>query len=103
METAKILRAISERLGIPEDLLVRESLISYLQTRKRALMAERFETLSRYNVRSAEEFRNWIETGALPEHPTWEDYIELVNLEDELNLLEKQLWELQPNELRVSS
>lgn len=39
-------------------------------------MAERFEMLSRYNVRSAEELRYRIEVGALPEHPTWEDYRE---------------------------
>lgn len=101
MEVAATLRIISERLGIPEDTLVRESLISYLQARKRALMAERFEMLSRYNVHSAEELRDRIENGTLPEHPTWEDYIELVNLEDELNLLEEQLCEFQPHELRV--
>ncbi|MCS7281973.1 MAG: hypothetical protein RMK65_02880 [Anaerolineae bacterium] len=101
MEAAAILRIVSERLGIPEDTLVREGLISYLQTRRRMLMAERFEILSRYNVRSAEELRCCIERGVLPEHPTWEDYIELTNIEDDLSLLEEQLWELQPQEPHV--
>lgn len=102
MEVVTLVRTVSERLGIPEDVLVKESLISFLQARKRALMAERFEMLSRYNVQSAAELRHRIEVGALPEHPTWEDYIEMVNLEDELSLLEEHLWELQPRELRVS-
>lgn len=101
MEVAATLRIVSERLGIPEDTLVRESLISYLQARKRALMAERFEILSRYDVYSAEELRNRIESGALPEHPTWEDYIELANLEDEISLLEEQISELQPHVLQI--
>ncbi|MBC7227131.1 MAG: hypothetical protein H5T61_07845 [Thermoflexales bacterium] len=95
MEAATALRIVSQRLGIPEDTLVREGLISYLEARKRALMAERFEILSRYGVHSTEELRGRIESGASPEHPTWEDYIELVNLEDELRMLEDQLCELQ--------
>jgi len=39
---------------------------------------------------SAAELRERIEAGTLPEHPTWEDYIELTNLEDDLKLLEEQ-------------
>ncbi len=101
MKTATALRNISERLGIPEDTLVRESLVSFLRERRRALMAERFEILDRYGVHSAEELRSRIESGILPEHPTWEDYIELVNLEDGLNFLEGQLCEFQPHGLPV--
>ncbi len=58
---------------------------------KRLLMAERFEMLSRYRVSSPEELKGKIEIGAVPEHPTWEDYIELTNLEDELACLEDNL------------
>jgi hypothetical protein len=86
-----ILKEASERLGIPEDTLLRESLTSYLRERKRLLMAERFEMLSRYAVNSPEELRERIEGGEVPEHPTWEDYIELSNLDDELAGLEDDL------------
>ena len=55
-----------------------------LRERKHALMAERFEMLSRYRVNSPEELKGKIEIGEVPEHPTWEDYIELTNLEDDL-------------------
>ena len=55
METMTVLRETSERLGIPEDDLLRESFTSYLRERKRLVMAERFEMLSRYAVNSPEE------------------------------------------------
>lgn len=91
METITVLREASERLVIPEDTLLRESFTSYLRERKRALMAERFEMLSRHGVNSPEELKGRIEEGEVPEHPTWEDYIELTNLEDELARLEDHL------------
>jgi hypothetical protein len=92
METMTVLREVSERLGIPEDTLLRESFTSYLRERKRALMAERFEMLSRYGVNLPEELKGKIEIGEVPEHPTWEDYIELTNLDDELARLEDDLY-----------
>jgi len=94
METMTVLKETSERLGIPEGTLLRESFTSYLRERKRALMAERFEMLSRYRVNSPEELKGKIEIGEVPEHPTWEDYIELTNLEDDLARLEDNLHSL---------
>lgn len=89
METSVVIKEVSERLGIPEYDLVREGFLSYLRERKRLLMAERFEILSRHRVRSAEELRARIESGEVAEHPTWEEYIELTNLDSELAQLEK--------------
>lgn len=91
METMTVLKEASERLGVSEDVLLRESFTSYLRERKRLLMAERFEMLSRYRVNSPEELKGKIEIGEVPEHPAWEDYIELTNLEDELARLEDNL------------
>jgi hypothetical protein len=91
METINVLKETSERLGISADALLRESFTSYLRERKRLLMAERFEMLSRYRVTSPEELKRKIEGGEVPEHPTWEDYIELTNLEDELARVEDHL------------
>ncbi len=91
MKTITVLEEVSERLGIPQDILLWEGLTSYLRERKRLLMAERFEMLSRYGVDSPEKLGEKISSGAVPEHPTWEDYIELANLEDELASLEDYL------------
>jgi hypothetical protein len=71
-------------------VFVRESLLLFLQDQKRLLEAERLEILSQYGVRSAAELRERIEAGTLPEHPTWENYIELTNLENGLSRLEEQ-------------
>ncbi len=97
VDMSTILQEIAHKLGIPEDVLVGESLASYLREKRRALMAERFEIFSRYNVRSSDEMRKRIESGALAEHPTWEDYIEVVNLEKDLDLLAEQLGTLEEN------
>jgi hypothetical protein len=94
MKTMTVLKETSERLGIPEETLMRQSFTSYLRERKRALMAERFEMLSRYGISSPEELKGKIEIGEVPEHPAWEDYIELTNLEDELARLEDNLHSL---------
>jgi hypothetical protein len=96
METMTVLKETSERLRIPKETLLRESFASYLRERKRALMAERFEMLSRYGVNSPEQLKEKIEEGEIPEHPTWEDYIELANLEDDLGRLEDDLRSLYP-------
>jgi hypothetical protein len=90
MEKGAVIQAVAGWLGIPEDVLVRESLLLFLQDQKRLLEAERLEILSQYGVRSAAELRERIEAGTLPEHPTWENYIELTNLENGLSRLEEQ-------------
>jgi len=45
-------------------------------------------------METIEELRRKIERGEVSEHPTWEDYIELANLEDELVHLEDNLHSL---------
>ncbi len=99
MKTMSVLKDASERLGLSEEVLLRESFASYLREQKRLLMAERFEMLSRYGVNSSEELKRRIEQGEILEHPTWEDYIEFTNLEDELIYLDECLHSLDAEEL----
>jgi len=99
MKTMSVLKDASERLGLSEEVLLRESFASYLREQKRLLMAERFEMLSRFGVNSSEELKGRIERGEVPEHPTWEDYIELTNLQGELSHLEDYLHALDAEEL----
>lgn len=68
MKTTTVLKEASERLGIPQDALLREGFSSYLRERKRLLMAERFEMLSRYGVDSPEGLREKIASAEVPEH-----------------------------------
>ena len=64
--------------------MLQESLKSYLLERKKELMNERLEMLSRYAVTNVDELETKIKPGILIEHPSWEDLIDLRNLEKEI-------------------
>jgi len=90
METAQLAK-ISELLNMPADELLVLSMQSYLQEQKRLLMVVRLEYLKRYGVSQAEEIKRKIENGDVPDHPAWEDFIELSNVEEEIRRLEDAL------------
>jgi hypothetical protein len=94
-----MLKEISALTGLPEEKLLRNSFAAYLRERKRLLMAERFEILSRYQTSSSEEIKKKIERGEIPDHPAWEDYIELLNIDDELRNTENAIRSLTGSEL----
>jgi hypothetical protein len=90
METAQLTK-ISELLRIPQDKLLVLSMQSYLREQKRLLMVERLEYLRRYGASQAEEIKRKIENGDIPDHPAWEDFIEMSNIEEEIGRLEDAL------------
>ncbi len=47
-------------------------------------MNERFEIISRYTVTNVNELEEKIKQGIVKEHPSWEDLIDLRNLEGEI-------------------
>jgi len=83
-----IIKDVAQRAAVSPEKVLRESLKAYLVNRKKAYMLERLEMLARYEVRSAKELENKIEIGGLPEHPVWEDLIDLRNIEAEIQALE---------------
>lgn len=90
METAQLTK-ISELLRIPQDKLLVLSMQSYLREQKRLLMVERLEYLRRYGVSQGEEIKRKIENGDIPDHPAWEDFIEVSNIEEEIKRIEDAL------------
>ena len=90
METAQLTK-ISELLRIPADKLLLLSMQSYLREQKRVLMIERLEYLRRYGVSQGEEMKRKIENGEIPDHPAWEDFIEVSNVEEEIRRLSDAL------------
>jgi hypothetical protein len=90
METAQLTK-ISELLRIPQDKLLVLSMQSYLREQKRLLMVERLEYLRRYGASQAEEIKRKIENGDIPDHPAWEDFIEVSNIEEEIRRLDDTL------------
>jgi hypothetical protein len=74
-----------------EVKVLHESLKAYLVNRKRTYMLERLDILTRYGAISTEELENKIKIGGLPEHPAWEDLIDLKNIEAELQAIENDI------------
>jgi hypothetical protein len=52
------------------------------------LQIERFEILSRYRTSNVEELNQKVAEGDAPEHPGWEDLIEVKNIEQEIKEIE---------------
>jgi len=75
---------IAQKFLLSYEQLLRDSLKSYLLTRKQELMNERFAILSRYTITNVNELEEKIKQGILVEHPSWEDLIDLKNLETEI-------------------
>jgi len=83
--------AIAKKFLISPDELMHESLKVCLVNRKKEYLAERFEILSRYSVKNATELEEKIKSGEIPEHPSWEDLIELSNLEMEMQSMQDDI------------
>ena len=75
---------IAQKFSLSHEQLLRDSLRSYLLSRQREFMSERLEIFSKYRVTSIHELEEKIKQGTLPEHPSWEDLIDLNNLESEI-------------------
>lgn len=86
-----IIKDIARRAALPPEKVLHESLKAYLLNRKRAYMLERLDTLARYRVGSVEELEKKIESDSLPEHPVWEDLIDLKNIETEIQAIEDDI------------
>lgn len=82
---------ISRDLNLDRRTLISQSIRSFLKDRRRAVLLERLELLSRNGVAVKEELQRKIETGEVTEHPTWEDLIVLENLEAELQKIDGYL------------
>ena len=67
------------------------SLIMNLKEKQRLLQIERFEILSRYKTSNVEELNQKITEGKSPEHPGWEDLIEIKNIEEAIKEIENDI------------
>ena len=86
-----MVRDIAQRIALSPEKVLHESLKAYLLNRKRTYMFERLNVFSRYGVNSAEELENKIKIGTVPEHPVWEDLIDLKNIEEEIQAIEDDI------------
>ena len=82
---------ISEKHAVSTEEFIRSSVIMNLRGKQQLLQIERFEILSRYRASNIEELNKKIAEGDAPEHPAWEDLIEIKNIEQEINEIENDI------------
>lgn len=88
------LSAISRRLDIPPEELMKKSILSFVAHEIRQAEWEVSDIKERYGVSSAAELEEQIKAHAVYSHPAWEDLIRWENLEnyaDRLRAIEAEL------------
>ncbi len=95
MNGLETVKRLSEKYSMTMDDFLRISSSSALKEKKRQYQNERLEILSRYRVKTIDEFMEKIKSGEIEEHPGWEDLIELRNIEVEIEEFNSELQSLQ--------
>jgi len=89
---------IASSLGLTENELFRQALVSFLLERKRQTLQLKLEILARYSAESLAELEAKIARGDVAEHPAWEDLIVAENLAARLKELDDYLDDLRSAE-----
>ena len=95
-------KEMARELGLTPEELIHESIRTFLEEKIRFSRIEQLEILRRYDVKNVKEFESKIKDGSIPEHPAWED---LINLENSLayqKRLEEMLHLVKTRRLDVS-
>ena len=87
----KLIDQISRDMNLDQGTLISQGVRSFLKDKRKALLLERLEILSRNRVSCKEELQQETEAGKVEEHPTWEDLIVIENLEAELKRIDEYL------------
>lgn len=88
---SKLISELAASEHIPEDVLIREALKSFLREKKRAIQSDQLDILKRYRISSSEALDDKIRKGTLSESPAWEDRIALDNLQEALSNVDAAL------------
>ncbi len=82
---------IARSFGLTEEELMEQAIRRFLYEKRREILQNKLEILSRYQVDSTEELEQQIATGETVEHPAWEDLITVENLNASLDELDAHL------------
>lgn len=95
MAIAETIELLSKKYSMSKDDFIRLGSSLALKEKKKNFQMERLEILARYEVDTVEELKQRIKDGSVPEHPAWEDLIEIKNLEAEISEIENDIRSLQ--------
>ena len=82
---------IAQKYSVSAEEFIRSGVIANLREKQRLLQTERFEILARYQASNVEELNQKVAEGNAPEHPAWEDLIEVKNIEEEIKEIENDI------------
>jgi hypothetical protein len=95
MVGTKTIEELSKKYSSSPDEFIRHGSTLAIQEKKRNFQIERLEILARYEAATVEELENRIREGTVPEHPAWEDLIEIKNIEAEIREINNDIRMLQ--------
>lgn len=93
--TKEIIEKVAEDTGISVDELATSGLLALLREKKRKIMIDRLDVLSKYDASSSGELEKRIKDGKIAEHPAWEELILIENLEAGINRIDEDLKAIQ--------
>ena len=91
MGTMQVIEDLSKKYGVSAEELIRAGVELALKERKKSYLCERLEILSRYGVSNVQELEERIQRGEVPDHPAWEDLIDVKNLDAEVKEIDGDL------------
>ena len=95
MVGTKTIEELSKKYSSSPDEFIRYGSTLAIQEKKRNFQIERLEILARYEATTVEELKGKIKEGTVPEHPAWEDLIEIKNIEAEIREIDNDIRMLQ--------
>jgi len=95
MDNLETIEELSKKYSLSSFDFIKIGSSLAIKEKKRELQLERVEVLSRYDATNIDELKAKIEQGSIPEHPGWEDCIELENIEAEIKEIENDIRALQ--------
>ncbi|MDP3110519.1 MAG: hypothetical protein Q8M71_00260 [Thermodesulfovibrionales bacterium] len=95
MAGVETIGSLSKKYSMSKEEFIRYGSRLTLKERKRNLQIERLEILSRYEAETVKELGKKIKEGKVPEHPAWEDLIEIKNIDSEIVEIENDIKTLQ--------
>jgi len=95
MAVAETIEILSRKYSMSKDAFLKLGSSLALKEKKKNLQMERLEMLARYEAETVKELEKKIKEGKVPEHPAWEDLIEIKNIESEIAEIENDIRTLQ--------
>lgn len=95
MTMAETIEGLSKKYSMSQDDFIRLGSSLALKEKKRNLQIEKLEILARYGAESIEDLKQKIKDSSVPEHPAWEDLIEIKNIDAEITEIENDIRSLQ--------